>query len=167
MFLALSTPCCSESFTSTGTSDVYFSPRGGATEAIVREINSARREILLQAYSFTSAPIAKALVDARKRGVRIEAVLDRSQRKAKYTSADFVAHAGIPTYIDAEHAIAHNKIFIIDRSTLITGSFNFSRAAEEKNAENLLILKGNRPLVERYIRNFEAHKGHSDGYQGK
>jgi len=146
---------------------VYFSPRGEATEAIVREINSATREILLQAYSFTSKPIAQALVAARKRGIRIEAVLDRSQRREKYTSADFVAHAGIPTYIDASHAIAHNKIMILDRSTLITGSFNFTKAAEEKNAENLLVMKGNRPLVDRYIRNFEDHKGHSEGYQGR
>jgi len=51
---------------------------------------------------------------------------------------------------------------IIDRQTLITGSFNFTRAAEDKNAENLLVLKGNRPLVDRYIRNFEEHRGHFD-----
>lgn len=156
-----------EEFKSQGTTDVYFSPNGGATEVIVHEINAARSEILVQAYSFTSKPIAKALVEARKRGIKIEAVLDKSQRKEKYTSADFVAHAGIPTYIDASHAIAHNKIIIIDRSTLITGSFNFTKAAEEKNAENMLILKGNKPLVDRYIRNFEAHKSHSEGYQGK
>jgi len=106
-------------------------------------------------------------VEARKRGIRIEAVLDRSQRKEKYTSADFVAHAGIPTYIDSAHAIAHNKIVIIDRIVLITGSFNFSKAAEEKNAENLLVMKGNKPLVDRYVRNFEEHKEHSEGYPGK
>jgi len=156
-----------EQFKATGTIDVYFSPRGEATEAIVKEINSAKSEILVQAYSFTSKPIAKALVDARKRGIKIEAVLDKSQRREKYTSADFVAHAGIPTFIDSAHAIAHNKIIIIDRSTLITGSFNFTKAAEEKNAENLLILKGNKPLVKRYIANFEDHKGHSEVYQGK
>jgi phosphatidylserine/phosphatidylglycerophosphate/cardiolipin synthase-like enzyme len=167
LLLALYSPCSGDSFRSTGTTEVYFSPRGGATEAIVREIDSARSEILLQAYSFTSQPIARALVDARRRGVRIEAVLDRSQRREKYTSADFVAHAGIPTYIDAAHAIAHNKIMIIDRSTLISGSFNFTRAAEERNAENLQVVKGNRLLVDRYIRNFEAHKGHSDDYRGK
>jgi len=154
-----------EQFKATGTIDVYFSPRGGATEAIVKEINSAKSEILVQAYSFTSKPIAKALVDARKRGIKIEAVLDKSQRREKYTSADFVAHAGIPTYIDSTHAIAHNKIIIIDRSTLITGSFNFTKAAEEKNAENLLILKGSKPLVERYIRNFDEHREHSEAYE--
>lgn len=156
-----------EEFKATGTIDTYFSPRGGATEAIVKEINAAKSEILVQAYSFTSKPIAKALVDARKRGVRIEAVLDKSQRREKYTSADFIAHAGISTYIDDRHAIAHNKIIIIDKSTLITGSFNFTKAAEEKNAENLLVMKGNKPLVERYIRNFQEHKGHSEAYQGK
>ena len=157
----------SEQFNSTGTTSVYFSPNGGATEAIVKEIDKAKQEILMQAYSFTSRPIAKALIEARKRGIKIEVVLDKSQRKEKYTSADFVAHAGIPTYIDDKHAIAHNKIIIIDRQTLITGSFNFTKAAEEKNAENLLVLKGNRPLVDRYIRNFEEHKEHSEPYQGK
>jgi phosphatidylserine/phosphatidylglycerophosphate/cardiolipin synthase-like enzyme len=170
ILVLISTPTISvyaDEFKSTGTIDSYFSPRGGATEAIVKEINSAKLEILVQAYSFTSKPIAKALVDARKRGIKIEAVLDKSQRKEKYTSADFVAHADIPTYIDSAHAIAHNKIIIIDRSTLITGSFNFTRAAEEKNAENLLIIKGNKPLVDRYIRNFEEHKRHSEGYQRK
>jgi phosphatidylserine/phosphatidylglycerophosphate/cardiolipin synthase-like enzyme len=120
--------------------DVYFSPRGGATEAIVRELGNAKQEVLVQAYSFTSAPIAKALVDAHKRGVKVTVVLDRSQRSKKYSSADFVNNAGIPTYIDAKHAIAHNKIMIIDGATLITGSFNFIKAAEEKNAENLLVI---------------------------
>jgi len=99
--------CISEPIQSTGTIDVYFSPRGGATEAIVKEINSAKSEILVQAYSFTSTHIAKALVEAKKRGIKIEAVLDKSQRNEKYTSADFVAHAEILTYIDSAHAIAH------------------------------------------------------------
>jgi len=156
-----------EHFQSTGTTDIYFSPQGGVTEAIVKQINFAKSEILVQAYSFTSKPIAKALVEARKRGVKIEVVLDKSQRREKYTSADFVSHAGIPTYIDSAHAIAHNKIMILDRATLITGSFNFTKAADEKNAENLLILKDNQPLIDNYIRNFEKHKEHSEAYQGK
>jgi len=162
-------PCLTqaEQFKSTGTIDVYSSPRGGATDAIVKEINSARSEILVQAYSFTSKPIAAALVDARKRGIRIEVILDKSQRREKYSSADFLAHAGIRTYIDSRHAIAHNKIMIMDRKTLITGSFNFTKAAEEKNAENLLVIKGNKPVVERYIGNFEEHREHSEAYVGR
>ena len=159
-------PCYADQFKSTGTTDVYFSPHGGCTDAIVKELNNAKTEILVQAYSFTSRPIAKALLDARKKGIKIEVVLDKSQRSKKYSAADFVVHAGIPTYIDSAHAIAHNKIMIIDRSTLITGSFNFTKAAEDKNAENLLILKGNKTLVDRYIQNFNEHKGHSEKYEG-
>lgn len=151
----------------TGTIDVYFSPNGGAQEAVIREIGHAKSQIYVQAYSFTSAPIAKALVDAHKRGVRIEVILDKSQRTARYSSSDFFAHAGVPTFIDSSHAIAHNKIMIIDGSTLITGSFNFTRAAEEKNAENLLVFKGNKPLVDRYIENFEEHMEHSERYSGR
>jgi phosphatidylserine/phosphatidylglycerophosphate/cardiolipin synthase-like enzyme len=90
--------------------EVHFSPSGGCTEAVVRELNAANESIYVQAYSFTSAPIAKALVDAHKRGVRVAVILDKSQRTEKYSSADFVQHAGIPTSIDAKHAIAHNKI---------------------------------------------------------
>ncbi len=165
--LLLLTPAYAEQFTSTGTIDANFSPHGGCTEAIVKELNSAKTEIHVQAYSFTNKPIAKALIDAKKKGIKIEVILDKSQQSQKYSSADFVAHAGIPTYIDRAHAIAHNKIIIIDWSTLITGSFNFTKAAEEKNAENLLIMKGNKALVDRYIQNFNEHKGHSKQYLGR
>jgi hypothetical protein len=114
-----------DTFQSIGTIDTYFSPNGGATEAIVKEINSAKQEILVQAYSFTSKPTAKALIDARKRGIKIEVVLDMSQRREKYTSADFVAHAGIPTYIDDKHAIAHNNCNPCNSDTLVNISISF------------------------------------------
>jgi phosphatidylserine/phosphatidylglycerophosphate/cardiolipin synthase-like enzyme len=93
--------------------EVYFSPRGGATEAIIRELNKAKNTILVQAYSFSSAPIAKALLNAHKRGVKIEVILDKSQKTQKYSSATFLYNQGIPVKIDAHHAIAHNivKVF--------------------------------------------------------
>ena len=119
----------------------------------------------MQAYSFTSAPIAKALLDAHKRGVKILAVLDKSNQTDKYSSATFLANAGIPVLIDAEHAIAHNKVIVIDDSTVLTGSFNFSKAAEEKNAENLLILKKAPELAQAYIANFNAHAAHAHPYK--
>jgi len=145
---------------------VYFSPKGGCTTAIVGEISKAKTEILVQAYSFTSRDIAKALVDANKRGVHTEIILDRSNRSQKYSAADFTFNMGIPTFIDAEHAIAHNKVMVIDKETVITGSFNFTKAAEEKNAENVLILK-NKELAKVYIDNWNRHKGHSEGYKGR
>ena len=121
----------------------------------------------MQAYSFTSAPIAKVLVVAHKRGVKVTVVLDSSQQSKKYSSADFVNNVGISTYIDAKHAIAHNKIMIINGATIITGSYNFTKAAEEKNAENLLVIKGDPELVKKYLANFQKHLGHSERYMGK
>ncbi len=144
---------------------VYFSPGGGCSEAIIKEICKARREILVQAYSFTSAPIAKALLDAHDRGVMVIAILDKSQRKERYTSATFLANSAIPTYIDDTHAIAHNKVMVIDAATVITGSFNFTKAAEEKNAENLLIMQS-RDLARIYTENWRRHREHSEPYRG-
>jgi phosphatidylserine/phosphatidylglycerophosphate/cardiolipin synthase-like enzyme len=142
---------------------VYFSPKGGCTEAISSEIEQAKTEILVQAYSFTSTPIAKALLYAHKRGVKVQTILDKSQKSQKYTSASFLTNSGIPTYIDEKHAIAHNKIILIDREIVITGSFNFTKAAEEKNAENVLIIK-DKGLAKVYIENWEKHKEHSEAY---
>jgi phosphatidylserine/phosphatidylglycerophosphate/cardiolipin synthase-like enzyme len=146
--------------------EVYFSPHGGCTEAIIKQIDQAKSEILVQAYSFTAAPIAKALLDAHKRGVHVEAILDKSQRTERYSSATFLSNAGIPTYIDDKHAIAHNKIMIIDRGTVITGSFNFTKAAEERNAEKLLILHS-KELAKIYLENWQEHKRHSETYERK
>ncbi|MGA2332221.1 MAG: phospholipase D family protein [Syntrophales bacterium] len=145
---------------------VCFSPNGGCTENIVEQINAAKSEILVQAYSFTSAPIAKALTNAFKRGVKVQVILDKSQKSERYTSATFISNAGIPTFIDDKHAIAHNKIMIIDKETLITGSFNFTKAAEEKNAENLLVIKS-KELAKEYLDNWHKHKEHSEKYEGK
>jgi len=145
---------------------VYFSPNGGCTEAIIREIDQAKIEILAQAYSFTSQPIVKALLSAHKRGVKVQAILDKIQKSEKYTSAAFLANVGIQTYIDPAHSIAHNKVIVIDRETVITGSFNFTRAAEEKNAENLLIIKS-KELAKPYIDNWNQHQGHSESFQAR
>ena len=148
----------------TSTWEVYFSPHGGCTEAVIKELDKAESSVLVQAYSFTSAPIAKALLDAHKRGVKIEVILDKSQRTEKYSSATFLYNQGIPVKIDAQHAIAHNKVMIIDEETVITGPFNFTKAAEENNAENLLVIR-DRKLAEQYIKYWEEHAGHSEAYR--
>ena len=93
-------------------------------------------------------------------------ILDRSQRSEKYSSADFLAHAGIPTMIDAKHAIAHNKVMVIDGEVVVTGSFNFTKAAEEKNAENLLVIR-DRAMACKYTANWAGHAEHSEKYCGK
>ena len=145
---------------------VYFSPNGGCTDAIIDAIDEATDSIRVQAYSFTSAPIAKAIRDANNRGVNVTVVLDSSQRTAQYSSATFFFNQGVPTFIDADHAIAHNKLILIDDDTIITGSFNFSRAAEDRNAENLLIIEDKPVLMRAYLDNFTQHLRHSVAYVG-
>jgi phosphatidylserine/phosphatidylglycerophosphate/cardiolipin synthase-like enzyme len=145
---------------------VCFTPGGNCTQVIVQALSDDKRTILVQAYSFTSAPIAKALLDAHKRGVQVQVILDKSQRSEKYSSADFLANQGVSTMIDATHAIAHNKVIVIDGETVLTGSFNFTKAAQEKNAENLLIIR-DPALAAQYTENWEAHRQHSQSYVGR
>jgi phosphatidylserine/phosphatidylglycerophosphate/cardiolipin synthase-like enzyme len=138
----------------------YHSPKGGCTDAVVRELKRGRRDIWVQAYSFTSKPIAQALIDAKARGVHVEILLDKSNEQETYTELGHLLTEGLMPHIDAQHAIAHNKIIIIDRRTLITGSFNFTHQAEVENAENVLIIKGQPELLQSYCRSFLAHKAH-------
>jgi len=96
----------------------------------------------------------------------VEVILDKSQRTEKYSSGTFFFNAGIPVKIDAKHTIAHNKVMIVDGETVITGSFNFTKAAEEKNAENLLVIR-DRKLAELYTKNWQEYDRHSDVYEGR
>ena len=151
----------------TGTIEVAFSPNGGGAGLIIRTIGEAKKTIQVQAYSFTNADIAKALLDAHKRGVNVRVVLDKSQETEKYTSATFLANAGVPVRIDDDFAIAHNKIMILDGETVITGSFNFTKAAEERNAENVLVIRGNKELAKLYLQNWQWRWDASEAYKRK
>jgi phosphatidylserine/phosphatidylglycerophosphate/cardiolipin synthase-like enzyme len=146
--------------------EVCFTPPPGCTNVVVKALGAAQTSVLVQAYTFTSASIAKALLDANHRGVKVEVILDKSQRSAQYSSADFLARADIPVKIDAAHAIAHNKVMIIDGVTVLTGSFNFTRAADQKNAENLLVIH-DAALADRYAKNWHTHAQHSEAYTAK
>ena len=143
---------------------IYFSPDGGAEAAILRAIGEARQSVLVQGYIFTSAPIAQALVEAKGRGVLVEAVLDRKRNAKSDSCAPLLARAGIPVFTDGAHAVAHNKVILIDRQRVITGSFNFQKRAEDDNAENLLVLDSPE-LARLYLDNYAAHRGHSAPYQ--
>ncbi len=142
---------------------VYFSPNGGCTKAIVSEIDQAKSDVLVQAYSFTSKAIARALVNAHARGVEVQIIVDKKQIYARGSVAEYEWRSGVPVYVDHYHNAAHNKVMIIDSSTVITGSFNFTRAAEESNAENLLIIRSS-SLAQMYIANWTYHRKHSGEY---
>ena len=144
----------------------YFTPGYMVETAIAEEIATARSEIRVQAYSFTNPLIVQALTEAQQRGVDVILVLDKSNRSQKYSAADYASHAGIQTLIDDRHAIAHNKIMIIDRKVVITGSYNFTRAAEKSNAENMVIIESE-PIAQKYLQNWQKHRNHSQPYRTK
>jgi phosphatidylserine/phosphatidylglycerophosphate/cardiolipin synthase-like enzyme len=151
----------------TGELEVAFSPHGGSTALVVKVIESAKVSIRVLAYSFTSAPIAKALVAAHKRSVDVRVVVDKSQRSARYTSATFLANVGVPIRIDFKHAIAHNKVIIVDGHTVEQGSFNFTKAAEESNGENVLVNWNNPKLAEVYLKDWTKHWEHSEAVSAR
>ena len=128
-------------------------------------VSRAQRSVLVQAYSFTSRPIANALIAAHQRGIDVEVVLDQSQRTERQSLARLLLEARVPVFIDAAHSIAHNKVMVIDEATVITGSFNFTRAAEEHNAENLLVIRDG-ALADRYRANWRAHRSHAAPFRG-
>lgn len=146
--------------------EVCFTPGGHCAKMIVTAIAEARRSISVQAYSFTSKPIARALAAAHERGVRVTVILDRSSLREHHAAADLLVRSGVPVFVDAAHVLAHNKVMVIDNETVITGSFNFTYAAQRDNAENLLILH-DPALASRYQDNWKAHRGHSEAYAGR
>jgi phosphatidylserine/phosphatidylglycerophosphate/cardiolipin synthase-like enzyme len=167
--LVLALPACATpplQITARGTIQVAFTPGEDVIGLLVDAIGKARRQVLVQAYSFTQKDIAQALVDAKRRGVDVQMLADRRQMETLASSrVQWLMEQGVPVWIDAEHAAAHNKVILIDTGTpnaaIITGSFNFSHAAQHRNAENVLILRNNPTLSEAYAANWRRHKIHS------
>jgi len=140
--------------------DVCFTPGSDCTGVVAKQLNAAKVSVFVNAYSFTSKPIENALVAAKKRGVQVEVILDRSNVGSKYSGLAMMIEAKIPTTIDESHAIAHSKIMIIDASVVLTGSFNFTSAAQKSNAENLLVIKDTK-IAALYLLNWKNHAAHA------
>jgi phosphatidylserine/phosphatidylglycerophosphate/cardiolipin synthase-like enzyme len=121
--------------------EVYFSPNGYCQKAILREIEAAQVTIDVAMYSFTSEPIAEALVDAMDQGVAIRVLLDKQQAGGKYSQIDYLDSCGVEVRIEDWSGYMHHKFAVIDSSVLIVGSYNWSANAERSNNENLLVLR--------------------------
>ena len=145
---------------------VYFSPNGGATDAILEIIRNARQTILVQAYLLYSTRLAGALVRAHQRGVQVHVILD-ANAQPHHPPVPAVARlvaAGVPVSLDARHEWAHDKVMILDRAIVITGSYNWTVAADTQNGENLLVIRDPR-LAQVYTENWQSHAHHSTSYR--
>lgn len=165
-FLAIALASCSgappggPAVSATKKYSVFFSPKGGCTQAIVDLIGSARSEVLIQAYSFTSKPIAAALVAKSSSGVTVNVIADSSDVGTPGLGLLTSTAGMVPTWIDSKHAIAHNKLIVLDEKVVETGSFNYTLQAETSNAENCLIVR-DAVLAKTYADNWRAHQAHS------
>lgn len=144
---------------------VGFSPKIGALSAqdvVIDAISHAQKTIVMAAYSFTSKPIATALVEAKQRGVDVRLVADKKGNSGKYSATTFVANQHVPVRLNGHYAIMHNKFMVIDGTDVETGSFNYTQSAATKNAENALLLRGVPDLAASYTQDFEKLWGEGD-----
>lgn len=146
---------CNSAHASIADVSVCFTPSDRCDQKIISEINHAKSSVLVQAYQLTSEPILKALLIAKKSGVRELVILDKSQVKSKrkISAAQFCYDNNIPVMIDLKPRIAHNKIIIIDGKEVITGSYNFSHSAQFNNTENVVFIKS-QEISSQYLQNF-------------
>ena len=138
---------------------VFFAPDGGCLDALVWQIDAARKSIDVQAFMLTTERIAEPLIAAHGRGVAVRVIFDAEQAADRFSLDERLAEAGIPVWLDEPEGgkgKAHNKVVIVDGDTVVTGSYNFTLAADQHNAENLLVIRGRPVLATAYRKNFEA-----------
>jgi phosphatidylserine/phosphatidylglycerophosphate/cardiolipin synthase-like enzyme len=141
-----------------------FSPRGMCAEHVLRQIDQANKELLIAIYAFTSDELAGALARAKRRGVNVQVVLDREfDSRNEHSKGKFLEDQKIPVRRisgskpnapASDAGLMHQKFAVIDRKKLLTGSYNWTRAAESVNDENLLLFRDAGPLAEEYRRVF-------------
>ena len=138
-----------------------FSPEGTALQLVLKTITSAQHEIRLMGYSFTSPEVASALVRARQRGVDVKVVLDHKantgeRNKASRAAMNLLVSAGISVRTVDAYKILHDKVIIADGRNTEIGSFNFSRADDRANSENVLVVWDDPAVARSYMNHWSS-----------
>jgi phosphatidylserine/phosphatidylglycerophosphate/cardiolipin synthase-like enzyme len=128
------------SISSLAKTEVYFSLSDNPQKEIIKDINQAETSINIAMYTFTDKEIALSMANAQQRGVKVRVYLDRSQIGSTYSISRFLVQNGIKVRISTNNYIMHNKFAIIDNHLLLTGSYNWTFAANNKNEENLMVI---------------------------
>lgn len=153
-----------------GSLQVAFTPDDDIEGLIAETLDQARKQVLVQAYILTSKPLTAALIAARKRGVDVRVLVDAGQlNKSGRDRIAELQHAGVKVWQETKYKNAHNKVIVIDAdnadATVITGSYNFTWTAQNKNAENILVARKNPPLAAKYAANWMRHFQDAEAYQ--
>ncbi len=132
-------------------------PQRSAERLVIKVIDAAETSVFMAAYQMTSKPIADALCRANARGLAVSAVLDaRSNPHGNGNSKrDYLIGCGVDVKADARYPIMHDKFIIVDGKHVETGSFNYSFAAAERNAENAIVVWNNVAMAEKYNVEFD------------
>jgi len=134
--------------------EVYFSPSDSPEKFIVEELGQALSSVDVAMFYFTNESLANALIEARSRGIKVRVYLDKKQRGLKSSQSRYLAENQIEVRYSSGKGTMNHKFCIIDKKVVITGSYNWTLSAEEKNNENLLIIKD--PVIaSRYEEEFE------------
>ena len=134
--------------------ELCFTPPSGCGTLVAQEIARAKESIYVQAYGLTSGIIVNQLIQAKNRGVKVQVLLDKSNVSDKWSKMMDLVNANVSVRIDKVSGIAHNKVIIIDEQKVITGSFNFTNAADKRNAENVIIIN-NKSVAKEYLNNWQ------------
>jgi phosphatidylserine/phosphatidylglycerophosphate/cardiolipin synthase-like enzyme len=140
---------------------IYFTPPAGSAGGLIKHIDASKKTIKVMAYGFTATPLSEALVKAHRRGVKVQLLQDEKSAGNNSDAVNQLIAAGIEVRSDGKHAIQHNKVMLLDDDIVITGSYNFTKSAEVRNAENIIILKS-AYAAKRYADNWVAHWGHGE-----
>jgi type IV secretion system protein VirD4 len=134
--------------------EVGFSPQRNALEAVMSLIISTKKELFIAAYSFTSRPIALALGEAKDRGVDVRIVVDSEQNDdsqgGSYRAIDYLVSKNIPVVRCSNYAAMHHKFMVADGRHVQLGSFNYTTAANDRNAEAAIVLRNSPRLADVY-----------------
>ncbi|EMQ1187850.1 TPA: phospholipase D family protein [Klebsiella variicola subsp. variicola] len=135
-----------------------FSPEGTALQLVLKTIDSAQQEIRLMGYSFTSPEVTRSLIAAKRRGVDIRVVLDQKANtgKASVAAMNVLVSAGIPVRTVDVYKILHDKVIVADKRNTEVGSFNFSRAADRSNSENVLVVWDDPVVARSYLNHWAS-----------
>ncbi|QJC28737.1 DUF1669 domain-containing protein [Enterobacteriaceae endosymbiont of Plateumaris consimilis] len=136
--------------------DVLFTPNKKTLPVIINLIKHAKKEILVAAYTFTNKTLAFALLNASHKGIKIYIIVDAKNNIHRYTAINFLKNKtnNIHIRMNNHYAIMHNKFIIIDRSTVETGSLNYSANAIKRNAENIIIIYNSKKIAKIYKKQF-------------
>jgi len=137
-----------------------FTP-GQALALVLDTIRGARSSIFVAAYGFTSRPVAVALRDAARAGVKVVVIVDAGEATKEYSAARFLANERVPVRLNARYALQHNKFMVVDGATVQTGSFNYTASAATRNAENVLVLRHAPAIAAQYTTEWQRlwHEG--------